>query len=148
MLFRSIRLTGTEKANFKVLNHKQQERKQQRQNNFSKTSKGHTCPESNKLDSGTWEVKLPARPQLPKGTERGNPRVLVPEETACPARNPGRMKGSGWKSQQGLSSATRVKSTVKLHRAEPMKGLLSFLPAWGRITSELSGPSSENRQTV
>ena len=93
-------------------------------------------------------MKLPARPQLPKGTERGNPRVRVPEETACPARNPGRTKSSGWKSQQGLSPATRVKPTVKLHRAEPMKGLLSFLPAWGRITSELSGPSSENRQTV
>lgn len=142
------RLTGTEKANFKVLNHKQQERKQRRQTEFTKASKGHTCPEGNKLDSGMWEVKLPAHLQLPKGTERGNPRVLVPEETACPARNPGRTKSSGWKSQQGLSSATHVKPTVKLHRADPMKGLLSFLPSWGRITSELSGPSSENWQTL
>lgn len=83
-----------------------------------------------------------------KDPSRENPSVLVPEETACPARNPRRMKSSGWKSQQGLSSATHVRSTVKLHRAEPVKGLLSFLPAWGRITSELSGPSSENRQTV
>ena len=89
-----------------------------------------------------------------KDPSRGNPSVLVPEETACPARNPGRDEESiygSWKTHHGLSFASH-KVVVKLHcPTEPMKGLYSFLPAWGQNQynmCELSGSSCENPQTV
>lgn len=87
--------------------------------------------EGNKLDSGMWEVKLPAHLQLPKGTERGNPRVLVPEKQRV-QQGIQRRRAAAGKVSKELSSATHVKPTVKLHRADPMKGLLSFLPSWGQ----------------
>ena len=71
-----------------------------------------------------------------KDPSRGNPSVLVPEETACPARNPGRDEESiygSWKTHHGLSFATH-KVVVKLHcPTEPMKGLHSSLCVWCRI---------------
>lgn len=70
-------LTGTEKANLKVLTTKLA-RNWRKQANNVKWPQGHKCPKGNQVDSQVWEVNLPANLPLPETTGQGKSKCLSP----------------------------------------------------------------------